>query len=80
MSYHTLPKSSFSKSYKEMTFMKFDFFFPLRRELFENFVLKSAYWHLYLHEFKEYVISATKSAIIHLLSRFLQKVISKRFS
>ena len=80
MSYHTLPKSSSPKSYKETTFMKFDIFFPLRRELFENFVLKSAHWHLSLPEIKQYVISATKCIIIHLLSRFFQKVINKRFS
>ena len=59
--------------------MKFYFFFTL----FENslkILYKIQQLALFLHQFKSYIITATKWAIINFLTRLLQKVINKRFS
>ena len=42
--------------------------------------IKSNYWHLFLHELKGYIITATKWSTIDFLTCLLQKVINKHFS
>ena len=79
MGYHRLSNSSSSKSFENTFSMKFNFFFTLLENSLEN-LYKIQQLAIFLHKPKKYIITATNWAIIDFPTRFLQKVMNKRFS